>query len=101
MKSPATVHDMFAKSKQQWLTDARNTAEMLLKDRHSITIEDVLKECPFPSYLHHNTIGRVFIDKRFCSVGITPSRRSSMNGRFIRRWALSDAYLISLEIDCA
>lgn len=83
-----TVQDMFRKTREEWLEDARATARKLLKFRNSITIEDVLVACPRPTFIHPNTTGKVF-NKEFKSVGITYSKRRSSHGRLIRRWQLN------------
>ncbi|RYF29596.1 MAG: hypothetical protein EOO17_00840 [Chloroflexi bacterium] len=101
MANPQTVPDLFQQSKTEWLDGARAVAIRLLrKSKHVITIEDVLAEYKFPKYLHRNTIGSVFNDDHFVSVGFTRSRRSVSNGRVIQQWSLSDKYAADSEVDC-
>lgn len=95
-----TMQDLFQKTKKDWLEGARATAVKMLRKRHTITIEDVLAEYKLPSYLHRNTIGRVFQDNHFVSVGFTRSTRRVSNGRVIQQWALSDKYVVEAEADC-
>jgi hypothetical protein len=82
-----TINGLFTEQKQAWLEEARYTARKLLETRESVTIEDVLKECPRPSYLHRNVCGSVF-DSDFKSVGFTKSKRPVSKGRWIQQWVL-------------
>ncbi len=84
------VQDLFKKQKQAWLESARSTAKKLLRNRLSITVEDVLERCPRPSYIHRNTTGMIFHDKDFKAVGWMSSRRPAMNGRPVRVWRLAE-----------
>lgn len=101
MNKPLTVPDLFQQTKTDWIEGARAVAIRLLrKNKPVITIEDVLAEYKFPSYLHHNTIGQVFKDRHFVSVGFTKSTKRSSNGRVIQRWTLSEKYAAEMEADC-
>lgn len=84
-----TVKDLFKKEREAWLEEARTTAKKLLEDKALITIEDVLKECPRPEYIHRNTTGKVF-NSDFKLVGWRKSERPVMNGRFVRVWRLGE-----------
>lgn len=84
-----TVKDLFKKEREAWLENARLTAKELLEDKPLITIEDVLKVCPRPEYIHRNTTGKVF-NNDFQPVGWRKSKRPIMNGRFVRIWRLKD-----------
>ena len=84
-----TVKDLFKKEREAWLESARLTAKELLEDKPLITIEDVLKVCPRPEYIHRNTTGKVF-NNDFQPVGWRKSKRPIMNGRFVRIWRLKD-----------
>lgn len=84
-----TVKDLFKKEREAWLEEARTTAKKLLEDKSLITIEDVLKECPRPEYIHRNTTGKVF-NSDFKPVGWRKSKRPVMNGRFVRVWRLGE-----------
>lgn len=64
-----TVKDLFKKEREAWLEEARVTAKKLLEDKSLITIEDVLKECPRPEYIHRNTTGNIFRCDDFKPVG--------------------------------
>lgn len=83
-----TAKDLFKDERDKWLENARTTAFKLLKRSERITIEDVLKVCPRPQYVHPNTTGKVFIEKEFVAVGWRPSQRPLMNGRQVRVWTL-------------
>lgn len=84
-----TVKDLFKKEREAWLENARLAAKELLEDKPLITIEDVLKACPRPEYIHRNTTGKVF-NNDFQPVGWRKSKRPIMNGRFVRIWRLKD-----------
>lgn len=84
-----TVKDLFKKEREVWLESARLAAKELLEDKPLITIEDVLKVCPRPEYIHRNTTGKVF-NNDFQPVGWRKSKRPIMNGRFVRIWRLKD-----------
>ncbi len=88
-RSPKTVQDLFRVSKREWIDGARKAAKDLLRDNYSITIEDVLEAWPLPGYLHRNTIGSVFKDQDFRSIGFERSIRRVCHGRIIRRWRLA------------
>jgi len=83
-----TVPDLFRKEREEWLIDCRREAKKLLKHRSYITIEDVLRACPRPQYIKPNTVGQVFKDPAFKSVGFSRSVRPVSNGRYVQRWAL-------------
>lgn len=100
MGNPLTVPDLFKQTKAVWLNNARDIAEDLARKRPAITIEDVLEVYKLPKYLHRNTIGQVFNDRRFVSVGFVKSQRPVSNGRVIQKWTLRDDYLVESEQDC-
>ena len=81
------MFDLFKKTREQWLQEARDAARKLLAYRDHITIEDVLEVCPKPEYLHRNTVGRVF-DSEFQHVGFAKSKRVISKGRWIQQWRL-------------
>lgn len=89
MKTAPTAQDLFRNTRQEWLDECRIIARNLLKTRQTITIEDVLKECPRPKYLRPNIVGSVFHDKDFVPVGYTMARKPSSHSRVIRVWSLS------------
>lgn len=80
-----TIDGLFQEQKTEWLEEARRTAHDLLKHRESITINDVLRQVPLPSFLHKNTIGSVF-NKEFRLVGYVKSNKPSARGRAIGIW---------------
>lgn len=86
-----TMQDVFKAERQAWLDSARATARGLLLDMPLVTIEDVLKECPRPTFLHRNITGQVFKSPDFRCVGWRKSSRPLMNGRHVRLWRLADA----------
>ncbi|HSW91468.1 MAG TPA: hypothetical protein VLG09_02385 [Candidatus Saccharimonadales bacterium] len=100
MANPQTAQDLFNKSRTDWLDGARHVARKLLRQRHKITIEDVLAIYPRPKYLHRNTTGHVFRTEMFHAVGYTLARKPSSHHRVIRWWTLSDMYADEYEKDC-
>lgn len=82
------MKDLFKKEREAWIENARVTARKLLENKSLITIEDVLKECPRPPYLHRNTTGSIFRYDDFVPVGWRKSERPLMNGRFVRVWRM-------------
>ncbi len=80
---------LFKKARQEWMEQCRVTARHLLRRRRYITIEDVLKECPRPKWVHRNTTGFVFRTSDFRPAGSLPSVRPEMNGRYVKVWALA------------
>src|ERR1044072_315419 len=89
-----TAQDLFQRERNEWLHDARMTAKRLLRTRYYITIEDVLKSCPRPSYVHRNVTGHVFQDDDFVFKGYTKSRRPISNGRTISFWTLKESVML-------
>lgn len=83
------VRDLFQREKIAWLDSARAVAIKLLQVRKKITVEDVLKECPRPTYIHRNTTGSIFKSPDFVASGWTASKRPAMNSRYVRQWSLS------------
>lgn len=79
--------DIFKEEKERWLTEARQTARELLRDKESVTIDDVIDLCPRPKYLHRNTNGAVF-NRDFESVGFTKAVHPAAKGRWIQMWKL-------------
>lgn len=88
MERVDTVQDLFRSQRKEWVLNARSVAMKLLKKRHSITIIDVLKECPRPSFIHPNATGSIFNRKDFVPVGYTLSTSPIAHKRVIRKWAL-------------
>lgn len=83
--------DVFGPVKDDWVVKSRKIARDLLRTRQTITSEDITLRNPLPSYLHPNTIGRIFRDQpEFEAVGYTIARRPSSHGRPIRLWALKN-----------
>lgn len=84
-----TMSDLFQDTKQRWLDEARQTARKIIATRGKATIEDVLENCPRPTYLHRNVTGSVFQHEDFTALGYEPSRRKVSHGRVIRVWGLT------------
>lgn len=82
-----TMPQLFQSEKEHWLDNARQTARDLLKYQEHITIEDVKRYSPLPTYLHQNTAGAVFTDE-FLSVGFTKAKHTAAKGRWIQEWRL-------------
>lgn len=93
------VRELFHRQREAWIEDCRATARHLLIARPGIeiTIEDVLAECPRPSYVHRNTTGHVFRSDDFKHCGWVQARKPSSNRRWIMKWTLSDDVLVTLK----
>lgn len=89
-KTMAKMNDLFARERQDWIEDCRSAARKLLTVRESVTIEDVLKICPRPKYIHKNVTGSVFKDTGFVMCGWTKAMKASSNGRWIMKWKLNE-----------
>lgn len=101
MGNAQTVQDLFNMSREEWLDGARVRARHLLRNRSTITSEDITRDYPLPKYLHHNTIGHILKENdTFHAVGYTRAKRPSSNGRVIRVWTLSDKYAKDFALDC-
>lgn len=84
-----TQISIFQTSKEQWIEQARDAMEYLLKSGQPyVTSDDVWRNTPLPRELHKNTVGSVFNSKVFKPVGYMKSTRPSANGRVIQKWAL-------------
>lgn len=80
--------DVFKDAKQEYIEKAQKVARDLLMRRDTITIEDVTAVCPLPKHLHRNTLGRVFHNPIFRSVGYTAAKRREARGHVIKIWTL-------------
>ncbi len=92
MKLPQTVPHLFRNTQKEWLEGAQRTAQNLLFSRDNITIMDVLRVYPLPSYLKRNILGQVFKNDIFKPIGYTRSTAGSAHGHVIRMWTLESAY---------
>lgn len=96
MSQAKTVPELFQKTKEDWLLQARKVAQELLYERDHITIMDVLQVCPFPDYLGRrarNTIGNVFHnDTVFRPIGYTTATTPASHAHVIRIWTLREEY---------
>lgn len=90
MRVPNNVPNLFRQSTHEWLEEARDEAEKLCHKHGFVTIEDVLKVCPRPNYVHRNATGNMFHDQRFIKDGWKPSGRPAMNGRQVFIWKLKE-----------
>jgi hypothetical protein len=90
MRVPTNVPNLFKQSTHEWLEEARDEAENICRKKGVVTIEDVLKVCPRPNYVHRNSTGNMFHDDRFYAFGWIPSGRPAMNGRQVRIWKLRE-----------
>lgn len=88
-----TAQDLFKREREAWLQDCRATARKLLQRKSEITINDVLAECPRPTYIHENATGSVFKDNDFRLVRYTKSHSRTAHRRVIGVWGLSQLQL--------
>lgn len=84
------MNDLFARERQDWVEDCQAAARKLLVTKEEITIEDVLRICPRPRYIHRNTTGSVFKHSDFRMCGFTKSQRAVSKGRWIMKWKLNE-----------
>lgn len=85
-----TINDVFELTKTEWLDECRKVAHELLRTNPSITVDDVTKRVPRPTYIHRNATGSIF-NSEFKVVGLAKSTRKEANGRRVYRWALRNS----------
>lgn len=83
-----SFNGLLEREKTGWLEETR---QLLIKELRAgkpfVTSDDAWRLNPLPTYLHKNTVGKLF-DTRFTTVGFTISRRKEAKGRTIRQWKL-------------
>lgn len=84
--------DLFAPTKELWLSAARGAALQMLRTRPYVTIEDILDVCPRPIEIHRNTTGAVFKTDDFEFYGWEKSRRQLSRGRWVMQWKLKERH---------
>lgn len=84
---PLTIQNRFNFDREDYLEQCRETAKRLLRHGGTVTIEDVSKLCPRPTYLHPNIMGSVF-NKEFKQVGFKTAKNPAARGHVIREWVL-------------
>lgn len=99
MNRQMTMPDLFRRSGEEWLEEARAEACKLLGRRYAVTIEDVLQACPRPNYLNRNITGGVFQTPDFKPIGFTFSKRPISHKRVIRLWKLKPGVPIPRDRD--
>lgn len=82
--------NIFQELTEGWLNDARKVAKDKALRDGSVTIMDVLRECPRPKLVSKKAHSKVFTNKLFKKVGYTRSRHPEAHGHVIRVWALTD-----------
>lgn len=82
-----TIQDRFNFDREDYLEQCRSTAKRLLRNGGTVTIEDITRLCPRPTYLHPNIMGSVF-DNQFRQVGFTAAKNPAAKGHIIRIWTL-------------
>lgn len=83
-----TVLDLFRQTSDEWIENARSEAVRQLRTHEYITIEDILRVCPFPGYLKVNIRGQVFKTREFTPIGWTNAQRSLARSHALRQWTL-------------
>lgn len=81
------MSDVFSLQKEGYLKTCRKVARELLRNKETVTIEDITKLVPRPAYLHRNTLGSVF-NNEFVPVDFVKAKHSEAKGRYIRTWRL-------------
>lgn len=74
-----------------WVSRAREIAHMLASSGGEVTIEDVLKLCPRPEWVHPNACGAVMRSKNLKLVRYTSALKTSSNARKIGVYEWVDA----------
>jgi len=92
-----TAKDLFQAERLAWIEDCRAAARRLLREQlgREVTIEDVVEQCPRPTYIHVNTAGQVFRCDDFVACGWVKARKPTSNSRYIMKWRLSDDAVLS------
>lgn len=80
----------FSFDAQNWLTEVRAVARMLIAKNGEVTIDDVLRICPRPPWISPNATGSVFKGGEFVACGYTQTAKVSSHARAVRIWRLKD-----------
>jgi hypothetical protein len=72
---------------EKWLTIAREKAVEIIRTEGKVSADEVVKLVPF-SGVSRNTIGALFKDDRFRTVGVRKSSTPSRKGALIWEWGL-------------
>lgn len=82
--------DLLEEHRPDYLAQAREAARRLLRDRDSITINDVREICPPPADIDPRVMGAVFRTSEFEATGeFVLSSRTTCHRRPIQRFRLS------------
>lgn len=86
------TQNLFQRTRDEWLDEARHAAQELLLKHHTITVEDVLAVKPRPVYLHKNVNGSIFNSQIFRNVGYTRAKHTGSHGHLIGMWTLKTEF---------
>lgn len=79
----------YEQGKVNYLEDARAVAKRLLRDRTSITTDDIWQHCPPPKFLNTKIMGQIFRGGQFEQTGQwEKSRRPTSHGRAVFHYRL-------------
>lgn len=73
---------------EPWVSKARSLALLLAAQNAEVTIEDVLRIYPRPSYINQNACGCIMRNKRLKLIRYTTALKSTSNGRKIGVYSL-------------
>lgn len=90
--------NIFHEAEQQFITRARRTAKELLLRRQTVTVEDVLANCPRPYGVSKKANSKIFKHDIFRPVGYTRATTAQSNGHVIRLWSLAEEYFSPAEL---
>jgi len=72
------VMNLFEATREDYLADARLAAEILVKERGAITVNDIREICPPPDNIDPRVMGAIFNRKLWQKVGYIHSSRAHM-----------------------
>jgi len=90
--------NIFYQAEQQWLERTRKVAKDLLTRHQTITVEDVLRECPRPYGVSRKANSKIFQHDVFRAVGYTRATTPQSNGHVLRVWSLAEEYFAPSEL---
>ncbi len=78
--------------KIDWITEARNVAINIAEDRGTVSIVDVLDECPLPDEIDPRVVGGVFKHQRFNRVDSITIKTDSGRYKTVGVFALQNLH---------
>lgn len=88
---PQTTADLFRDVTGGYVQEARAKMVELLYEQPTVSIDDVYTVLPPPEYVNRTKVMRqIFMCSDFKRVGITRTRRTGMQSRYVGVYALAD-----------